>query len=128
MPTLTLLGTVFSGKGEGKKFVSLPWVKCQIEQKAGFVPFEGTLNLRLTQEGTQQKEKMQKAQKIRIEPAQGYCPGFLIKAQISDIQATIVLPEVPNYPANVVELIASVCLRTELGLADGDVVAVTVLV
>jgi riboflavin kinase len=128
LPTLILAGTVFSGKGEGKKFVSLPWVKRQIKEKAGFAPFEGTLNLRLTAEVIKQKDFLDKAQKIEIMPTQGFCTGFLIKAQVANFLAAVVLPQTPNYPSDVLEVVAPVCLRKELGLVDGGSVAVTVVV
>jgi riboflavin kinase len=128
LPNVILIGSVFSGRGEGKKFVSLPWVKRQIKEKTGFAPFEGTLNLRLTPEGIKQKNSLKKAQKIEILPTQGYCPGFLIKAQIADLVAAVVLPQVQNYPVDVLEVIAPICLRKELGLVDGSRVAVTFVV
>ena len=40
-------GSVFSGNGEGRKFIELPWVKRQIQEKLGFTPYLGTLNIRL---------------------------------------------------------------------------------
>ena len=128
MPTLILYGTVFSGKGDGKKFLSLPWVKNQIEEETGFTPFEGTLNLRLTKENVKKKELVEKGQKMKIEPAKGYCAGFLVKAQVGDVLAAVVLPIVPNYPSDVLEVVAPICLRKELGLRDGSEVAVTFVV
>ncbi len=128
LPTLILCGTVFSGKGEGKKFLSLPWVKIQIEEKTGFTPFEGTLNLRLTKENVKKKESLEKSQKMKIEPAQGYCAGFLVKGQVGDVLAAVVLPIVPNYPLDVLEIVAPICLRKELGLRDGNEVVVTFVV
>ena len=128
LPTFILYGTIFSGKGEGKKFVGLPWVKRQVEEKVGFAPFEGTLNLRLNRENVKNKESLKKAQRIKIEPAQGYCPGFLVKAKVGDIPAAIVLPKIPNYPADVLEVLAPLCLRKKLGLSDGCGVVITVMV
>jgi riboflavin kinase, archaea type len=128
MSTLNVYGTVFSGKGDGKKFLSLPWVKNQIEEKTGFTPFEGTLNLRLTKENVKKKELAEKGQKMKIEPAQGYCAGFLVKAQVGNVLAAVVLPIVPNYPSDVLEVVAPICLRQELGLRDGSEVAVTFVV
>ncbi len=128
MPTLIFEGTVFSGKGEGKKFITLPWVKEQIEAKLGFSPFPGTLNLRLTQESTQRKGQLKTAETADITPQAGYCRGLLIKAQISNMDGAIVLPQIPDYPQDVLEVIAAVCLREKLKLADGDGVAVCVSV
>ena len=126
MVTLLFLGTLFSGKGEGKKFVSLPWVQSQIQEKAGFIPFAGTLNLRLSPASLKNKGMLKKAKQLPIEPEKGFCPGYLIKAQVGNKKAAIVIPKVPNYPEDVLEVIAPVCLRDEFALKDGAVVAVAV--
>ncbi|HSQ49499.1 MAG TPA: DUF120 domain-containing protein [Candidatus Deferrimicrobiaceae bacterium] len=128
MPTLVFYGTVFSGRGEGKKFVSLPWVTRQIEEKAGFKPYLGTLNLRLTGEAAILKPQLQKAHLMPIEPAEGYCPGFVIKAKIGSLAVAIVVPEVPNYPVDVLEVVAPFSLREKEKLVDGTGVVVEVIV
>lgn len=128
MPTLVFCGIVFSGRGEGKKFVSLPWVSRQIKEKAGFKPYLGTLNLRLTGEAAKLKPQLQKAHPLSIDPAEGYCPGFVIKAKIGYSAVAIVVPEVPNYPEDVMEVVAPFCLREKEKLVDGSVVAVEVTV
>ncbi len=43
-------GKVFSGLGEGKYYVSLQGYKKQFEEKLGFTPYPGTLNLRIPKE------------------------------------------------------------------------------
>jgi CTP-dependent riboflavin kinase len=128
LPTLVFYGTVFSGRGEGKKFLSLPWVSRQIKEKAGFKPYLGTLNLRLTGETAKLKKHLQKAHPIPIDPAEGYCPGFVIKAKIGVSAVAIVVPEVPNYPEDVLEVVAPFCLREKEKLVDGSAVAVEVTV
>lgn len=128
LPTLVFCGIVFSGRGEGKKFVSLPWVTRQIEEKVGFTPFLGTLNLRLTGEAAKLKSQLQNAHLSSIDPAEGYCPGFVAKAKIGSLAVAIVVPEVPNYPLDVLEVVAPVCLREKEKLVDGSTVAVEVTV
>jgi riboflavin kinase len=128
LPTLVLSGFVFSGRGEGKKFVSLPWVTRQIEEKVGFKPYLGTLNLRLTGEALKLKSQLQNAHLISIEPARGYCPGFLVRAKIGSLPVAIVFPEVPNYPVDVLEVVAPFCLREKGNLVDGSAVAVEVTI
>jgi CTP-dependent riboflavin kinase len=125
---LIFYGTVFSGRGEGKKFVSLPWVSRQIREKAGFKPYLGTLNLKLTYEAAKLKRQLQKAHSLPIEPAEGYCPGFVVKARIGSLAVAIVIPEVPHYPVDVLEVVAPVCLREKEKLVDGSPVAVEVTV
>jgi len=120
------VGTVFSGRGEGKKFVDLPWVKRQIEEKMGFSPYSGTLNIHLTEESAKKKIQLENAKGTKIEPHAGFCPGVLFRACIGDLECAAVFPKVSNYPCDVLEVIASVCLRERLDLADGSLVTVSV--
>jgi riboflavin kinase len=126
LPILVFEGTVFSGKGEGKKFVSLPWVKQQIKEKLGFSPYAGTLNLRLKAKSVEKKVLLGTSGEMWIEPRAGYCPGVMYKAEIDGLECAVVVPKVPNYPMDVLEVIASVSLRERFKLCDGSVVAVSV--
>ncbi|MCW4018564.1 MAG: CTP-dependent riboflavin kinase [Candidatus Bathyarchaeota archaeon] len=127
MGTLTFNGTIFTGEGNGKKFLSLPWVKQQVEQKLGFTPYLGTLNLKLTQKTTANKKSLENTE-MTIFPAEGYCVGLLFRAYIKGVKCAVVVPEVEGYPENVLEVIASVSLREALRLRDGDAVTVQVQV
>ena len=122
-----LSGTVFSSRGEGKKFLELPWVKRQIKQKLGFTPYIGTLNVMLSEESVKRKKLLEKAHSIKVCPADGYCSGTLIKAFIGTLECAIVVPEVAGYPKGVLEIIAPVNLRETLQLEDGSEVTVTVI-
>ncbi len=126
MPKIFFKGTVFSGKGEGKKFVDLPWVRRQIEEKLGFSPYSGTLNLHLNQESVKGKISLENVKGKMIEPQAGYCPGLMFKACIGALDCAVVVPKVPNYPSDVLEVIAPVCLREKFGLMDGSLVTVCV--
>jgi riboflavin kinase len=123
---IELNGKVFSSRGEGKKFLELPWVKRQIKQKLGFTPYPGTLNVRLSEESVKRKKLLEKAHSIKVFPAEGYCSGKLIKAFIGKLECAIVIPEVAGYPKEVLEVIAPVNLRETLQLKDGGEVTVTV--
>jgi riboflavin kinase len=123
---IKLSGTVFSGGGEGKKFLDLPWVKRQIEEKLGFVPYLGTLNVMLSEESAKRRKLLEKAHSIKVCPSNGYCTGVLFKAFIGTLECAIVVPEVAGYPKSVLEILASVNLRETLQLEDGYEVTVTV--
>ena len=126
MERIELSGTVFSSRGDGKKFIELPWVKRQIKEKLGFTPYLGTLNLKLTEENAKRRKLLEKASAVKIQPASGYCNGALFKAFIGTLECAIVIPEVAGYPKNVLEIIAAVNLREQLKLEDGSEVTVTV--
>jgi riboflavin kinase len=128
LPQLTLRGTVFSGNGDGRKFISLPWVTRQIQEKLGFTPYAGTLNIRLTKESAKKKKLLEEAEKFEIKPEEGYCTGILIKAKIKNLSCAFIIPQIPSYPQDELEVVAAVNLRERFGLRDGSEVGVMVTV
>lgn len=128
LKTLRIKGKVFSGKGEGAEFIKLPWVRKQITEKLGFMPYSGTLNIKLTADSVRLKKSLKKAESIEISPATGFYRGRCFKAYLMDnLECAIVVPEVENYPEDIMEIIASISLREKLQLEDGDVVEVKIL-
>ena len=71
---------------------------------------------------------LEKAEKFEISPEKGYCTGTLIKAHMEGLKCGIVIPQVPNYPRDVLEVIAAWNLRERLKIEDGSEVCVTVRV
>ncbi len=126
MKRIELKGIVFSGEGNGKKFVDLPWVSRQISKKFDFTPYSGTLNLELNEESIKWKKLLEKAPTEKILPVKGYYNGVLFKAFIGILECAIVIPMIPDYPEELLEIIASVNLRKALELEDGCEVTVTV--
>jgi riboflavin kinase len=126
LKTLQLKGRIFSGKGEGAEFVNLSWARKQIEQKLGFTPYPGTLNIRLDEKNTEMKKALMNAAAAEILPAPGYCRGRIFEASIMKMKCAVVIPEVLGYPEDVVEVISPANLREKLHLADGSWVEVKV--
>ena len=123
MQSLCLRGKVSSGKSEGTEFIKLQWVKKQIEENLGFTPYLGTLNIRLTRGDVKLKKSLTDTEGIEILPAAGFCRGKLFKACLmGSVECAVVVPEVADYPKDVIEVIASENLRRKLHLADGDLV------
>ena len=122
---ITIKGKVISGSGRGKHFVNLPWVKKQINTKLGFNPYLGTLNLRLSNE--RDTIGLRNAKGIIIKPEIGYYEGKCFRALVmKKIEGSVVLPIVPDYPSDLLEIIAPTNLRKALGLTDGMTVKVTI--
>jgi len=129
LKTVCVTGKVYSGVGEGSKFTALPWVKNQIKEKLGFVPHNGTLNLMLDKPNSKIRKALENARPIIIVPKPGYRRGKCFKASIMGlVEGAVVIPEVEDYPENVLEVIAPVNLREKFGLKDGDYVRVIVFV
>lgn len=128
MKTSRIKGMVFSGKGEGAKFIKLPWVRKQITEKLGFTPHPGTLNIKLTRESLKLRTLLERTEAIEISPAAGFHRGRCFKAYlINNLKCAVVIPETPDYPRDVIELIAPINLREKLRLRDGDCVEVKIL-
>jgi riboflavin kinase len=128
MDILYVEGKVFSGNGEGAKFVSLPWVRKQITEKLGFEPFPGTLNIRLAEGYSNIKKHLKKAKPIEISPRKNFCRGLCFKAILMDnLKCAVVIPEIVGYPRDVIEILAPINLREKFQLKDGDSVRVKIM-
>jgi riboflavin kinase len=127
LKSLCLRGEIFSGRGEGAKFIELAWVKKQMEEKLGFTLFPGTLNVKLTTDSVKTGKLLKKRAGFEILPASGYCRGRFFKAKLHDIESAVLIPEVAGYPENIVEVVASVNLRETLHLSEGSPVEVEVM-
>ncbi len=124
---LVFKGKVSSGSKQGKIFVSLPWVKKQIKTKLGFDPFIGTLNLRVINK-TDIKD-LREANGIKINPEKGYYEAKCFRAQVMNkITGGIILPDVPEYPSDILEVLAPVNLRRTFGLKEGEIIEVIVMI
>jgi len=123
---ITFVGAVATGQGNGKFFVEMPWVIRQLKELYVFTPYIGTLNLRLTPESTKQRAQLTQQNGMLIKPEKGYLPGYLYKAMLFDINCYVVLPDVPNYPKDLLEIIATENLRELLNIKDGDIITVIV--
>ncbi len=120
-------GIVQGGLGQGDSFTQLEWVRRQFRDKLGFDPYPGTLNLRVQDRNGLVGLRAERG--IRIEPgAPGFCVAKCFRVKISDrIAGVWIVPDVPGYPDDLVELMAPVCLRDTLGLKPGDMVSVQLL-
>lgn len=127
MKSFHIKGEVFSGKGEATKFVQFSWVKRQITEKLGFTPHPGTLNIKLNEECFNPKNLLKKMKGIEITPIKGFYRGKCFRACLPDgVECAIVIPEVADYPEDLIEIVAPVNLREKLRLKDGDAVEVKI--
>jgi len=106
----------------------LPWVTKQITEKIGFVPYPGTLDVRLSEESVTLKKTLAKESGVDIVPAAGFRRGKCFRAVFKTEQScALIVPEAPGYPENLIEIIAPENLREKFHLSDGETVEVTVM-
>jgi riboflavin kinase, archaea type len=125
-----ITGIVFSDLGQAASFMALEWVQKILQQKVGFAPYAGTLNLRLTSPRgiARWKELKQVMRGVDIAPPDpSICRARCYPARIETARENIegggrvavLVPEVKDYPADKLEIIAPFHVKNSLGIDDG---------
>lgn len=121
----TFRGYLETGIGRGQVFTRIEWARRQFVDKLDIDPFPGTANLRIVEpESISIWQRISAREGIRIEnPDEGpnACDARCYPVRINGwLDAAIVVPEIPEYLPERVELIASVNIRGAMGVRDGD--------
>lgn len=125
---IVLDGVIVRGLGEGTFFMSMEHYRNEISKKIGFVPYPGTLNLKVEKK---QSDKLKNIVPIKIG---GYTKNNRIfggascyKAKIRDVAGSILVPDITRHNKDIIEIIAPVHLKSELKLKEGDKVRLELL-
>jgi len=145
--SVALDGTVTSGMGEGRHYISLPGYMRQFEDRLGYEPFLGTLNVELDEDGVRERGHLSSFEPVTIDgwedDERTYGPAYCYPATVesgasasgggeaADDGATfedahVITPERTHHGDDQLEVIAPVKLRDELGLTDGDTLTIHV--
>jgi len=127
---MAIIGKVTGGKGEGKFFVSLKPYQQGFKEILGFVPFPGTLNVRLRDADVHKIDRMRNH-------ADGIIDGFkmdgrdyfairLYKARIRDEEGALIFPHLQHHPLGIAEFVAKNDMRAKYRLKDDDEVEIEV--
>jgi len=123
---MKLAGIVAKGLGEGAFFMSMEHYSNEIRKKLGFDAYPGTLNIKIDK-----RASFEGLNKIRIE---GYTEknkkfggAACYRARLKGIEGAIIVPDLTRHDKKIMEFIAPVCLRSELGLKDGDKISIEML-
>jgi riboflavin kinase len=137
---ITFKGKIVNGMGEGAYYMSLDGYKKQFEEKLGYEPFPGTLNLKL-----EDKMYMDKKKEMINYPSI-YINGFKDKTRsfgwvkcypailIPDIKtkdkknfqidSAVLLLERTHHDNSLMEVISSVCIKETANIKNGDTVTI----
>jgi riboflavin kinase len=126
---LNIRGEVVSGMGEGGYYICQEGYVTQFEKELGFVPYQGTFNVRIYPEEIGKLDIVKNTSGILINgfTDEGRSFGNVIayKARIHNIACAIIVPERSHY-TDILEIIAPCSMRRSLSLSDGDRVDVKV--
>ena len=133
--TVRLVGTVTSGMGEGKHYISLAGYMEQFRERLGYEPFPGTLNVELTDESVRTRGEIASLTSVPIDgwedEERTFGPATCYEATVeangeSYEGAHIIVPERTHHDESQLELIAGEKLRDSLSLSDGDELVIRV--
>ncbi|EQD48181.1 Riboflavin kinase, CTP-dependent, archaeal domain protein [mine drainage metagenome] len=121
--SIRIRGTVQSGMGEGRYYVSRKPYVIQFKEKLGFIPYMGTLNMKVdpTEEISLRRVRGNAGIKIDgfVTDDRSFGPVKVFKGFIEEIQCAIIFPERSVY-RDVIEVISEDYLRDKLKLSDGS--------
>ena len=120
---LTVTGKIVSGEKKGAFFTQLDWVQNQCQEKLGFKPFPGTLNLEIQADKIPHIEALFKRSGIELVPPDPkFCTGHVYPVSIMGVKGALVAPaeDVRVHGKNIIELIAPTCLKEAMDADDGD--------
>lgn len=131
-----LRGKVTSGVGEGKHFVGLSGYKRQFQEKLGYTPYPGTLNIELDDESAAQRRHLDVLCPIWIEgwgdEDRDFGPAVCHPVKVTTDsgrayeQVHMVYPFRTEHDQAELELLAPDNLREKLDLSDGQIVEVNI--
>ncbi len=126
-------GILVSGMGEGKYYMSLEGYRKQFKKKIGYIPFPGTLNIRIFDPLS--LENREKIERFGYQFIDGFsdsertygwvkCYSAIMNDNV-DIQSDLLILERTHHDKNMLEIIAPVNIKQLMGLKNGDNVKVT---
>ena len=129
---IVLNGSVISGLGEGAYYMSLKGYTKQFKAKIGYVPFPGTLNIKLNQlQATQIIQQLDEIENMTLDPffdgkrTYGWVKCFHVTLNDS-IKCELIRLERTHHDNSVIELISKNNLRKTSKLKTGSKVMIEI--
>ena len=131
-PCVELEGVLVSGMGEGAYYMGLEGYTRQFKSKIGYVPFPGTLNVRLDEKVyLEAKRQLDGTGGVVID---GFSDGKRTYGWVRCFPAVLngttdcmlVVLERTHHDDSIMELISEVCIRESAGLVDGSRVSMRI--
>jgi riboflavin kinase len=135
-PDTVLTGSITSGMGEGRHYISLAGYMEQFTAKLGYEPFPGTLNVTLAPESQRRRSALAGRDGVRITEwadedrtygAATCYPATVSASAGSYEEAHVIVPDRTHHDEDQIEVIAPERLRDVLSLEDGAEVEVRVV-
>jgi riboflavin kinase len=119
---MQLEGKVTSGLGKGKYYMSKKVYQEEFNDRLGFKPFHGTLNLEVDEKQREKFEDEGETLKIRevYEDGERLSNVDVMPCRIGDVECGLLRLEFTDHPESIAEVVAPLELREKFNLRDGD--------
>lgn len=130
--TIDVNGVLVAGMGEGKYYMSLKGYTKQFRDKIGYVPFPGTLNVKLDKK--EQIESLRQLTNLDGTKIDGFSDGKRTYGWVKcfscringKVNAQLILLERTHHDLSTIEIISKTEIRKRLGLKNGSAISVRV--
>ena len=130
--TIDVNGVLVAGMGEGKYYMSLKGYTKQFRDKIGYVPFPGTLNVKLDKK--EQIESLRQLTNLDGTKIDGFSDGKRTYGWVKcfscringKVDAQLILLERTHHDLSTIEIISKTEIRKRLGLKNGSAISVRV--
>ena len=123
-------GTLVTGLGEASGFTEVDWVKAAMTELLGNAPHPGTVNLKLCEGAAAVVARHRHDEALHrhlVTPEGDFCPAVVHRVTLhhgeqdhAPLPGLVLWPEVPDYPADKLEIILPVRLRDHWPVDDGQ--------
>ncbi|EMA26991.1 DUF120 domain-containing protein [Haloarcula japonica] len=129
--SLTVSGTVTSGFGRGKEFVTMEGYADQFSELLGYEPYPGTLNLDLDSDIGDQLTTLESIRVTEWETDTGTfgavdCYPASLGPADDSLRLHAIVPDKTDHDTSTIELISPVRLRDRLDLVDDEPLEVSI--
>lgn len=130
--TIDLSGVLVAGMGEGKYYMSLKGYTKQFAQKIGYVPFPGTLNVKLDKK--EHVESLRQLNNLDGTKIDGFSDGKrtygwvkCFACKLNDkVDAQLIILERTHHDLSTIELISKFEIRKKLALKSGSSISIKI--
>lgn len=130
--TIDLSGVLVAGMGEGKYYMSLKGYTKQFVQKIGYIPFPGTLNVKLDKK--EHVESLRQLNNLDGTKIDGFSDGKrtygwvkCFACKLNDkVDAQLIMLERTHHDLSTIELISKFEIRKKLALKSGSPISIKI--
>ncbi|MCS7113774.1 MAG: DUF120 domain-containing protein [Nitrososphaerota archaeon] len=116
---MILHGVVVSGRGVASRYTSYGWFKKYVEDRLGFTPTPGTLNILLAPRSSRVLRSLIGCDLgIKLESPEGFKPALIFKARILGVPSALIHPLIEGRRIEVAEFVSPVNFRGTFNLKD----------